>query len=307
LSGNTLRLAAERAAHGEPFVLATVVWRRGPSSGKAGASALVTADGAIEGWLGGACAEPTVIGEALGALVDGRPRLLQLGPRHEFGDRADDGVVAVPMACESEGAMEVYLEPVIPAPQLIVIGRSPAATAMAVMGEALGWQARCFHDDSGLDLGTVTERDFVVVATQGHYDETALEAALATPAGYLGLVASRKRADTVLEYLRGRGADDAALARIHAPAGLDLGSIDNVEIAVAVIAEVVSLKAAGGVATGVTVTQPVTATDPVCQMTVDVATAHFTTEHDGDTYYFCAPGCQKAFERDPALFALGAP
>jgi xanthine dehydrogenase accessory factor len=302
LRGNTLGRAAEWAAHGEPFVIATVVWRRGPSSGKAGASALVTADGSIEGWLGGACAEPTVISEALNALVDGRPRLLQLGPHDEFGDKAGDGVVAVPMACESEGAMEVYLEPVIPAPQLVVVGRSPAAAAMAAMGEALGWRARCLDDDSGLDLDTVTERDFVVVATQGHYDETALEAALATPAGYLGLVASRKRADSVLEYLRSRGADDAALARIHAPAGLDLGSVDNVEIAVAVIAEVVSLKAVGGVTTGVTVTQPVTAIDPVCRMTVDVATAHFTTEHEGSTYYFCAPGCRKAFENDPTSF-----
>ena len=303
MNGTTLRLAAEWAAQGEPFVVATVVWRRGPSSGKAGTSAFITADGAITGWLGGACAEPTVIHEALEALVDGRPRLLQLGSREEFGNRTGDGVVAVPMACESEGAMEVYLEPVIPAPRLMVIGRSPAAEAMVAMGSALGWRARQLDDNTGsLDLGGATERDFVVVATQGHYDEAALEAALATPAGYVGLVASRKRADTVLEYLRAGGADEAALARVHAPAGLDLGSIDNVEIAVSVIAEVVSLKAIGGLTTGVTVDQPVTAIDPVCEMTVDVATAHHVTEHGGTKYYFCAPGCQKAFEKDPAAF-----
>jgi xanthine dehydrogenase accessory factor len=302
LSSDSLRLAAERAARGEPFVLATVVWRRGPSSGKAGASAIIETDGAISGWLGGACAEPTVVREALDALVDGQPRLLQLGPPTEFGRGAGGGVVSVPMACESEGAMEVYLEPVVPAPQLVVVGRSPAAAAMVAIGEALGWRARLLDEDAALDLGGLTERDFVVVATQGHYDETALQAALSTPAGYVGLVASRKRADSVIEYLRSRGADDADLARVHAPAGLDLGNTDTAEIAVAVIAEVVSLKAAGGLATGVTVAQPATAIDPVCQMTVDIATARHTTAHGGTTYYFCAPGCQRAFENDPAAF-----
>ncbi len=281
--------------------MATVVWRRGPSSGKAGATALIAADGAIHGWLGGACAGPTVVQEALGALVDGRPRLLQLGPADEFGQRTGEGVVSVPMACESEGAMEVYLEPVIPAPQLVVVGRSPASAALIAMGEALGW--RCTRvEDEGLDLGLLTERDFVVIATQGHYDEAALETDLTTPAGYVGLVASRKRADAVLEYVRARGASDESLARIHAPAGLDLGTTDHSEIAVSVLAEIVALKAVGGLTTGVVVEEPETAIDPVCQMTVDVATAHYTSDHGGSTYYFCAAGCQRAFEANPAGF-----
>ncbi len=307
MSNKGLRQAAEWSSEGKPFVLATVVWRRGPSSGKAGASALVSPDGRISGWLGGACAEPTVVREALAALVDGQPRLLQLGSPEEFGTRSGEGVVAVPMACESEGAMEVYLDPVIPSPQLVVIGRSPAAEALVAMGESLGWRSRRVDDEEGaIDLGSVTERDFVVVATQGHYDEVALESALATPAGYLGLVASHKRADAVIEYLRSRGSTDEALTRIHAPAGLDLGSIDHVEIAVAVLAEIVALKAVGGLTTGVAVAQPETAIDPVCEMTVDVDTAHFISEHDGSKYYFCAPSCQKAFEANPANFVAGA-
>ncbi len=318
MSGDILRLAGRWSAEGEPCVLATVVWRRGPSSGKPGERALITAAGEVRGWLGGACAEPTVIREALAALTDGRSRLLQLGPLEEFGGRSGEGVVSVPMACESEGAMEVYLEPLVPSPQLVVIGRSPAAEALARMGEVLGWRSTLVDDEGGdhpdvqmvrteLDLEPLglSERDFVVAATQGHYDEPALDAALATDAGYIGLIASRKRADTVLEYLRAKGATDEALARIHAPAGLDLGGLPHTEIAVAVLAELVALKAGGGLATGIRVERPREALDPVCGMTVDVAAAHFLTEHAGETYYFCAAGCQKAFEADPAAFLSG--
>lgn len=310
-----LRLAGRWSEERTPFVMAKVVWRRQPSSGKPGAQALIDASGKVSGWLGGACAEPTVIREALGALTDGEPRLLQLGPTEEFGGRVGDHVVSVPMACESEGAMEVYLEPVVPAPQLIVIGRSPGAEALARMGEILGWRATLVDDEAGLhpqvdhvmtelNLGSlgITERDFVVAATQGHYDEIALEAALGTGAGYIGLVASAKRAATVIEYLRVRGLSDEALARVHAPAGIDLGSLPNEEIAVSVLAEMVGLKARGGLTTGVQVTPPQEATDPVCGMTVDITTAHFHTEHGGDSYYFCAAGCQSTFEADPTQY-----
>ncbi len=311
-----LELAGRLASRRTPFVLATVVWRRGPSSGHKGSKAVIATDGSITGWLGGACAEPTVIKQALDALVDGTPRLLQLGPAEEFGNRRDEAVVAVPMACESDGAMEVYLEPVVPEPSLVVIGKSPGAETLARMGALLGWRA-VLIDDGGdlktsgdvevrstldLDQLAIGERDFVVVATQGHYDEKALEAALATPAGYVGLVASRKRAASVFEFLRGSGLSDEALARIHAPAGLDLGSLPNDQIAVAVLAEMVSLQAGGGLTTGVTVSRREEAIDPVCDMIVNVETARWTHEHDGHTYYFCAPGCKTAFANDPASF-----
>ncbi|NNL49005.1 MAG: YHS domain-containing protein [Acidimicrobiia bacterium] len=311
-----LELAARLASGRTPFVLATVIWRRGPSSGHMGSKAVIATDGSITGWLGGACAEPTVIKQALDALVEGTPRLLQLGPPEEFGDRHDEDAVAVPMACESDGAMEVYLEPVVPEPSLVVIGKSPGAETLAQMGALLGWRA-VLIDDGGeahsldavevhvtLDLEALAigERDFVVVATQGHYDEKALEAALATSAGYVGLVASRKRAAAVFEFLRGSGISDEALARIHAPAGLDLGSLPNDQIAVAVLAEMVSLQAGGGLTTGVTVFRREEAIDPVCDMIVNVATASWTHEHDGHNYYFCAPGCRTAFANDPESF-----
>ena len=238
MNADVLAFANDLSRRGRPFVLATVVWRRAPSSGKEGSTALITPDRRVHGWLGGACAEPTVIGEALRALEEGTPRLLFLGPPEELAARAREGVVTVPIACQSEGALEVYVEPVLPQPHLVVIGRSPAVGTLASMAGALGWrtvvvdEGGLAEDYPGADRvltsleladADVTDRSVIVVATQGHYDEAALEAALATPAAYVGLVASRRRADAVLGYLRDRGASDEQLARVHAPAGLDLG------------------------------------------------------------------------------------
>ena len=308
LKPDVLQLAAELSGRGEPFVLATVVWRRAPSSGKEGATALITPDRKVRGWLGGACAEPTVVREALKALEEGSPRLLFLGPPEELEGRARDGVVTVPIACQSEGALEVYVEPVLPQPQIVAIGRSPAAGALAALATGLGWRSVLVEDSA--DLGAdVDERSYVVVATQGHFDEEALEHALATPAGYVGLVASRKRADAVLGYLRDRGVAEEALARVHAPAGLDLGHVATDEIAVAILAEIVQLRAAGALETGAVVETPARheEIDPVCGMTVDVADARYRTVHDGRTYYFCSAGCLESFESDPARYVTVAP
>jgi xanthine dehydrogenase accessory factor len=227
--------------------------------------------------------------------------------------------VTVPIACQSEGALEVYVEPVLPQPQLVVIGRSPAVATLARMAGALGWRT-VVVDEGGapedypdvgrvltsLDLGDahVDERSFVVVATQGHYDEDALERAIATQAAYVGLVASRKRAEAVLGYLRDRGASEQALARVHAPAGLDLGKISHEEIAVAILAELVRERAAGDLPSAPPAAIPPAheEIDPVCGMTVDIATARYRSVHEGTTYYFCSAGCLKRFEEAPAPF-----
>jgi xanthine dehydrogenase accessory factor len=318
-----LALAADLSRRGEPFVLASVVWRRAPSSGKEGSTALITADRRVRGWLGGACAEPTVIRESLKALDEGTPRLLFLGPPEELAARGRDGVVTVPIACQSEGALEVYVEPVLPQPHLVAIGRSPAVGTLASMAHALGWRT-VVVDEGGttedypaadrvftsLDLSDadVTERSVIVVATQGHYDEAALEAALATPAAYVGLVASARRAEAVLGYLRDRGVSDAQLARVHAPAGLDLGKVAHEEIAVAILAQLVQQRAAGKLAAAVPAELPThEAIDPVCGMTVDVASAVYRSAFEDATYYFCSAGCLARFEKDPARFVAAVP
>jgi len=309
---DVLRQAAALADERQPFAVATVVWRRAPSSSHVGSKALIHPDGSADGWLGGACAEPTVVRAALAAMADGIPRLLFLGRDDELDRRAENGRVTVPMACDSEGAVEVYLEPVLPVPQLIAIGRTPAVFTISSAAVALGWdvividdgghpddhphpdQVRTRLDLDDLGIGAATA---VVVATQGHYDDLALEAALGTAAGYIGLVASQKRAASVLELLRGRGVDDVSLRRIAAPAGLDLGSVDNAEIGIAVLAELVGRRAAGRL--GVTVARPPAepgAVDPVCGMVVDPATSRYRSTRDGTDVYFCAPGCKAAFD-----------
>jgi len=346
----TLSVLQEAVALAEsrvPFVLATVVWRRGPSSGQQGSKAVILADGTVRGWLGGACAEPTVVVQARDALLDGEPRLLLLGDVESpsgaslgagsqppgpgggggsggggsggsSGSGGPEGTYSVPMACENDGGLEVYLEPVPPRPQLVVIGRSPAVAALALMGRALEWDVAVIDDGGSPDEHPVPELvrttldlsglgvgvgSAIVVATQGHYDDLALQAALATDAAYIGLVAATKRADAVAENLRGRGVTDEDLARIQAPAGLDLGRLANRELAVAIMADLVARRASGELSRwGAVPEAPATAVDPVCNMTVLVAGAKYQSTHEGVDFWFCASGCKKAFDADPALF-----
>lgn len=318
MTPGVLELAGDLERRGRTFVLATVVWRRGPASGKQGSKAVILPDGSVRGWLSGACAEPTVIREARAAMADGRPRLLFLGPSDELDGVLRAGVTTVPLACESEGALEVYLEPNVPPTHVVVIGRSPAAITTAALAYSLGWRATIVDEEGSdehpeeipvvreLDLGGlgVDSATAVVVATQGHYDEAALEVALATPAGYVGLIASRKRADAVRDYLRERALTDQDIARVHAPAGIDLGTVDPDEIGVAVLAELVALKAAGGLGPAAN-PAPVfdEARDPVCGMVVDVARVRLRSQHEGRTYFFCSAGCRRKFDADPVKYS----
>jgi xanthine dehydrogenase accessory factor len=298
VTDTVLARAAALQRDGEPFALATVVWRRGPSSGHAGGKAVVLPDGTVDGWLGGACAQPVVSREAVTALADGRPRLLLLGLPPAASDVFGGDAVTVPMECGSEGALAVYIEPVVPAPSVVAVGRTPAVRLLVDLARDVGWRAVSVESGDGLAGQRVDSGTAVVVATQGHDDEAAVAAALDTDAGYVGLVASAKRAQTVLGYLRDQGVPEESLARVTAPAGLDLGHTGHREIAVAVLAELVAKQSAGELRTPVlevVAEPPAEAVDPVCGMTVDVATARWTTEHDGTTWYFCAPGCRQAF------------
>jgi xanthine dehydrogenase accessory factor len=298
-----LELAAELSRRHQPFLTATVVWARGPSSGKRGSTAVIQPDGTVNGWIGGACAEPVVIRESREAMIDGKARLLFLGTEEDIAmveNRPD--VTTVPISCTSEGALEVFLEPMLPAPHLVAIGGSPAVKTLVSLAETLGWRVDVVDD--ALDLPEMSGSTAIVVATQGHYDEPAVEAALASDAGYIGLVASAKRAETVLGYLRDRGVDETQVARVIAPAGIDLGHIGHEEIGVSIVADLVKRRA-GGELRGwpIPADRPHVAMDPVCEMEVEVASAKWIADHDGETYYFCAPGCKAAFEKAPAEYA----
>jgi xanthine dehydrogenase accessory factor len=319
-----LKQAGELERRGQAFALATVVWRQGPSSSQQGARAIITAEGELHGWIGGACAEPVVIREAQRVIADSTPRLLLLGSPVQFGAAIPEGITVVPISCQSEGALEVYIEPVVPAPHLVIVGRSPMAHTLADLARALNWRTDLVAGEDFTAAGA-HEQSMVIVATQGHGDEEAVEQAVAARPAYLGLVGSRRRGAAVLGYLADRGLPADQLDRVHVPAGLDLGHTTHQEIAVAILAELVQLRASGALAgaaaaaparsttaaaPGRTPTpdtparhaEPAEAVDPVCGMTVAATAASHPLAHDGVTYYFCCAGCRRKFELDPAAY-----
>ena len=329
--------AADLETAGRSFAVATVVAVRRPTSARPGASGIVHPDGSIEGWVGGSCAQPVVVREALRALGDGQPRLLRLSKDAPAEGRRGDGVVELVMTCHSGGTLEIYVEPHLPAPVLWVAGTTPIAGALVALGAAAGWRVSIFDPIADPDAFPGAERvvagtdiagldpdiaPAVVVATQGVWDEEALAAAFARDASYVGLVASPTRAAVVRAWLRDEaGVPDERLAALRAPAGLDLGAETAEEIALSILAELVQVRrgtasfvASPGPATlvgGVKVTvdasiQPIVddivLLDPVCGMTVDRARARHLAEHDGVVYAFCSMGCRTSFIREPAAY-----
>ena len=295
---NVLEEAGELARAGQAFALATVVWRQGPSSSKQGSRAIITADGEVRGWIGGACAEPAVVRAAREAIADGGTRLLLLGTPDQFRGAVPEGMTVVPISCQSEGALEVYIEPVLPVPHLVIVGGSPMAHTLAALARALDWSAELV---SGPEFtpGHAGGRSMVVVATQGHGDEEVMERAIAARPAYLGLVASHRRGEAVLGYLEDRGAPKDQLEKVHVPAGLDLGKTSHEEVAVSILAELVQLRASGALAGGVAPgaeRKLAQAVDPVCGMTVMADASGRPLAHDGVTYYFCSAGCRRTFE-----------
>lgn len=292
-----LERAVDLARAGESFVLATVVWREGPTSGQHGSRAIYTQRGEIHGWIGGACAEPVFIREAQSALEAGVPRLLALGASERFGD-LPQGTAAVAMSCQSEGALQIYLEPVMPMPHLVVVGSSPMANTLAGLAGALDWNVELV-DGPDFSEGLLSEHSAVVVATQGHGDEDILVAAAKATPAYVGVVASSRRGEAIRTHLLDHAVEESQVSSMRIPAGLDLGHTTHKEVAVAVLAELVQLRAEGRFVASVAPAPRVeTAIDPVCGMTVDVGPSSNPLQVGDEIFYFCCPGCRSAFERD---------
>jgi xanthine dehydrogenase accessory factor len=323
-------------------VVATVVAVRRPTSARPGAHGIVHPDGTIEGWVGGSCAQPVVVREALRSLADGRSRLLRIS-RDEPSDAVRaDGVIELVMTCHSGGTLEINVEPVLPAPQLWVLGTTPICASLVEIGSAAGFEVTLVDpvadEDAFATAGRVvassdlsridaTSAPYVVVATQGQWDEEALAAALRRDVAYVGLIASPTRAAVVREYLLEEGVAPERVAAVRAPAGLDLGAETPEEVALSILAELVQVRrgraafvAAPGPATlagegrrpqghGVRAAGPATAAadgivllDPVCGMTVDADDIRHLAEHDGVIYAFCTLGCRTRFVKDPTAF-----
>lgn len=318
-----LDLAADLARRGEPFALATVVGRKAPVSTHVGDTAIVTRDGSFHGWVGGSCTRPTVLAEAQQALADGRPRRVVLDP--EPAARTD-GAHVFPMTCHSGGSVEIHIQPVLPAPHLVVYGVSPTARALARLAKAMGYAVsavdpmadasafpqadRLATEAAGLVIERGTAPLYAVVATQGQWDEDAILAALAHEPDYVAVVASPKRFAEMRSLLAAK-ASETALGRIKNPAGLDLGATSPEEIALSILAEVVKERprthtsaSAGPAGPALSTDAPaaVTAIDPVCGMTVAVKGARHRATHAGEEYYFCNAGCRERFVANPARY-----
>ena len=260
---DVLDLIGELKANGRPFALATVVRTVAATAVKAGAKAVILPDGTIsEGWIGGGCARAAVLKAAQEAIADGTPRLVSIQPPdllQEQGLQPGDersGVRFARNLCPSHGTMDVFVEPVMPRPQIVICGASPVAAAVADLARRIGFavtacapaaeQAAVAEADRriegyALSVGEPGER-FIVVSTQGRGDEAALRAALTVEAEFVAFVGSRRKAAALKERLAADGIDPARLARLRAPAGLDLGAITPEEIALSILAEIVAIR-----------------------------------------------------------------
>jgi xanthine dehydrogenase accessory factor len=320
-----LNKAAELLAKGETFVTASVVRFQAPISGKPGDKAIIFADGKMWGWIGGGCAQPVVIKEALKALADGKPRLVRISPTAS----PEGGIVDYTMTCHSGGTLDIYIEPVLPKPHILIFGRSPLAQTLARLGKTVGYRISVvasgadqeqFPDvdllraDSNLGELKIGRETFIVVSTQGEGDEEALEQAARTNAAYVAFVASKVKAQKVFEYLRKAGVPSERVSQIRAPAGLDIHASTPEEIAVSILAEIIQLRSnrAKPVAESKKSALPVLnlpvlnneARDPVCGMLVNVSGAKYKSEHNRSEVYFCCAGCKQAFDRQPEKYTL---
>ena len=254
-----MELVARLKAAEEAFVLATVVRTVSVTAAKAGAKAIIRPDGKIvAGWIGGGCARGAVLKAARDALADGEPRMVSVQPENllaELGVKPGenrDGVRFAQNMCPSKGTMDVFVEPVLPHPSLIILGGSPVAPSLAAQALQLGYHVTVAAPAGdltatpdadvlidGFALGKLHEaRRFVVVSTQGKGDEAALRSAVTTEAAYRAFVGSRRKMMALREKLLSEGIDASVLERIKAPAGLDLGAITPEEIAMSILAEI---------------------------------------------------------------------
>lgn len=322
--GEIIEKANELLTNGTPFAIAVVVRYEAPISGKPGDKAIIQADGSIFGWIGGGCTQPVVIEEARKALAEGKPRFVRITPTS--GSEASEGIMEYNMTCHSGGTLDVYIEPVLPKPQLVIIGRSAVAKTLTKLAKVLNYNitviapgvdkqnfpgADAIKTEINLDQVHVTPQTFVVVSTQGEYDEEALEEALKIDAPYVAFVASKKKAGAVFQFLKEKGVAKERLEQVRVPAGIDIKAHLPEEIAVSILAEVIyaqrtSTKQVVEHKKEIVAAEPKEARDPICGMSVEIKSAKYTSEYQGETFYFCCTGCKQTFDKEPVKHVVPA-
>jgi xanthine dehydrogenase accessory factor len=301
IAGGLHHRADELRAARTPFVVATVVRAQRPTSVHSGDAALVLGDGTIEGFVGGACAEQSVRLHALRALETGEALLLRILPGDDDAP-AVEGAVTVSNPCLSGGSLEIFLEPMLAPPRVMVVGETPIADAVVRLGAELDLATE--QTWPGDELAPAEGDLAVVIAAHGRDELRALRRALEADVPYVGLVASRVRGEAVRAELRAEGVD---ADRLETPAGLDIGARTPEEIALSILARIVAVRRSGQhVAVRLVAPEPAVATavDPVCGMAVAAVEDAPHVEHDGRVVYFCCDGCRATFEQDPARFVV---
>jgi xanthine dehydrogenase accessory factor len=269
-----------------PFVHATVVRAQQPTSAHAGDEAILLADGTIEGFVGGQCAQNSVRKAALGALQVGESVLLRVLPDGDVHFPEAPGACVVVNPCLSGGALEIFLVPEMPAPLVRICGVTPIADALADLCACVGYDVLRDSED-------LSDTTAVVIASHGGPEAETIRAAIDAGVGYIGLVASRVRGSAILAEL---GLTDAERARVHTPVGLTIGARTPAEIAVSILAEVIAAIRVDGLKVP---TREIgvarEAIDPVCGMTVLVGAATPHLRQKGNDYWFCGAGCRASF------------
>ena len=297
IKGELVEQVARLVADRTPHVIATVVGSRRPTSVRPGDTAVVLADGTIEGFVGGVCAESSVRLYALRALETGEPMLLRLvpgdgGTEH---DESLDGAVIEHNPCLSGGALEIFLEPQLPAPRVAVVGDSPIARAVEKIATAGGFDA-CVFDVGQVQLSG--DEAAVIVSSHGNGEEQVLAGALTAGVGYVALVASARRGEAVRA---GLDVPDALRAQLHTPAGLAIGAQTPEEIAISILAEAIADRSAHPASRAPAASAAASAIDPVCGMEVAVSASSLSLEVDGERVFFCGAGCRDAYAREHAV------
>lgn len=307
----------------EPFAIAFVVNREVPSSGKPGDKAVITKSGKITGWIGGGCTRGIVLKEAIAAINDGQPRLVKISPSGEVSSKP--GVKSYPMTCHSGGAVELYIEPVLPKPQLIILGKSNVAMALARIGKAMdypviiatknadrtGYPNVDMIAENGLGEVALGVNSCIVVCTQGENDEDALEQAILADPPYLSFVSSRRKANAIFKTLRSRGISFDQLKKVKTPAGLDINAKLPEEVAISIMAEIVQTirkeetnftkSNAGQKGNAISDVEDLYI-NPVCKIPVQKSTAKHVLQYEDEKVYFCCDGCKVSFEKEPEKY-----
>ncbi|MGI9550735.1 MAG: XdhC family protein [Aurantibacter sp.] len=323
----------EQLAKGSNFAIAQVVDRIAPSSGKVGDKAVILETGELIGWVGGGCVRGIVVKEALDVIKSKRYRRIRISP--EGGTRETVNFKEYVMSCQSKGTLEVLIEPVMPQPEIIVVGKSNIARKLSQLATAADFRVSVLANDvdaqmfptahavsEQVDFSTFKNlsNSYIIVTTQGEDDDLSVKKALETEVSYVGFVASRKKAEDIKGYLSKEGISDERIAQLKSPVGLDINAKLASEVAISILAEVIDHFRKGNVSENMPVNEeektlvtpaPTPAEtqfaeeyyiNPVCQVPVSKTNPKHVIEYKGETVYFCCDGCKVSFEKDPGKY-----